>query len=254
MMKKLAAEFLGTAWLVLCGCGTAVIAAAVPGVGVGLLGVAAAFGLAVLTMAYAVGRISGGHFNPAVTVGLAVARRIPASDVAPYVAAQVAGAVLGAAVLAAIASGLPGFDIDRTGLSANGFGPHSPGGYSALAGLATEVVLTFYFVLVILGCTEEDAPAGLAAIPIGLALTLIHLVSIPVTNTSVNPARSTGPALFMGGWALAQLWMFWVAPLGGAVVAGALHRWLGSAEPRSVHGDRHGEPVAGTVASIGAGH
>jgi aquaporin Z len=254
MMKKLAAEFLGTAWLVLCGCGTAVIAAAVPGVGVGLLGVALAFGLSVLTMAYAVGRISGGHFNPAVTVGLAVARRIPSSDVAPYIAAQVAGAVLGAAVLLVMASGLPGFDLEHTGLAANGFGPHSPGGYSALAGLVTEAVLTFYFVLVILGCTEEGAPAGLAAIPIGLALTLIHLVSIPVTNTSVNPARSTGPALFVGGWALAQLWMFWLAPLGGAVIAGALHRWLQGAVTPSVHGDRHGEPVPGSVASVGAGH
>jgi aquaporin Z len=223
--KKLAAEFVGTFWLVLGGCGSAVLAAAFPGVGIGLLGVSLAFGLTVLTMAYAIGHVSGCHLNPAVTVGLAVARRFPAGQVLPYVVAQVLGALAGAAVLYAVASGKPGFDL-AGGLAANGFGDHSPGGYSLGAGLLIEAVLTFGFLFVILGSTDERAPAALAPVAIGLCLTLIHLVSIPVTNTSVNPARSTGPALLVGGWALAQLWAFWVAPLVGAAVAGLAYPWI----------------------------
>jgi aquaporin Z len=226
MMNKWTAEFLGTFWLVLGGCGSAVIAAAFPGVGIGLLGVALAFGLTVLTMAYAVGHISGGHFNPAVTIGLVSAGRFKASDAVGYVVVQVAGAVAAAAVLAYIASGKPGFDVATSGLASNGFAEHSPGGYSMGAALVTEFVMTFFFLIVILGATGKRAPAGFAPIAIGLALTLIHLISIPVTNTSVNPARSTGPALLVGGWALAQLWMFWVAPIAGAVVAGVVHRTL----------------------------
>jgi aquaporin Z len=223
--KKLAAEFFGTFWLVFTGCGSAVLAAAFPEVGIGLLGVSFAFGLSVLTMAYAVGHISGGHFNPAVTIGLCTARRIPAASVLPYIIAQLIGAVAAAAVLYLIASGRAGFDVSA-GFASNGFGEHSPGKYSLLAALVSEVVMTFMFLLIILGSTDRRAVQGMAPIAIGLALTLIHLVSIPVTNTSVNPARSTGPALFVGGWALSQLWLFWVAPVAGASLAGVVHRLL----------------------------
>jgi len=227
MTKKLGAEFLGTAWLVLGGCGSAVLAAAFPQLGIGFVGVSLAFGLTVLTMAYAVGHISGGHFNPAVTVGLWAGGRFKAGDILPYWAAQVLGAVAGAFILSLIATGKAGFDLGGSGFAANGYAEHSPGGYSLLAGFVAEVVLTFFFLLVILGSTDRRAPAGFAPIAIGLALTLIHLVGIPVTNTSVNPARSTAPALFVGGWALAQLWLFWVAPIAGAAAAGAVGRWLG---------------------------
>ena len=223
LSKKLTAEFFGTFWLVFGGCGSAVLAAAFPAVGIGLLGVSFAFGLSVLTMAYAVGHISGGHFNPAVTIGLFAAKRIPGSDVLPYIVAQVIGAIVAAAVLYLIASGKAGFDVSA-GFASNGFGAHSPGGYSLLAAAVSEVVMTLIFLLIILGSTDPRAPQGLAPIAIGFALTLIHLVSIPVTNTSVNPARSTGPALFVGGWALTQLWLFWVAPIVGAVLAGLVHR------------------------------
>ena len=223
LSKKLTAEFFGTFWLVFGGCGSAVLAAAFPAVGIGLLGVSFAFGLSVLTMAYAVGHISGGHFNPAVTIGLFAAKRIPGSDVLPYIVAQVIGAIVAAAVLYLIASGKAGFDVSA-GFASNGFGAHSPGGYSLLAAAVSEVVMTLMFLLIILGATDPRAPQGLAPIAIGFALTLIHLVSIPVTNTSVNPARSTGPALFVGGWALMQLWLFWVAPIVGAVLAGLVHR------------------------------
>jgi aquaporin Z len=226
MGKKLTAEFLGTFWLVLGGCGSAVLAAKFPDVGIGLLGVSLAFGLTVLTMVYAVGHISGGHFNPAVTAGLVVAGRCKASDAVAYVIVQVAGAISAAALLAYIASGKPGFDVAASGLAANGYAEHSPGGYSLAAGFATEVVMTFFFLTVILGATSKRAPAALAPLAIGLALTLIHLISIPVTNTSVNPARSTGPALIVGDWAIAQLWLFWVAPLLGAALAGVVHRLL----------------------------
>jgi aquaporin Z len=226
MGKKLAAEFLGTLWLVLGGCGSAVLAAAFPSVGIGLLGVSLAFGLTVLTMAYAVGHISGGHFNPAVTVGLFAARRIPASDVLPYIVAQVIGAVVGAGVLYLIASGQAGFDAAASGFAANGYGAHSPGKYALGSALVAEVVMTFMFLVIILGSTDRLAPPGMAPLAIGLALTLIHLISIPVTNTSVNPARSTGPALFVGGWALAQLWLFWVAPIIGAALAGIVYPML----------------------------
>ncbi len=228
LSRKLAAEFVGTFWLVLGGCGSAVLAAAFPSVGIGLLGVSLAFGLTVLTMAYAIGHVSGCHLNPAVTVGLAVARRFPAAQVLPYVAAQVLGAIAGAAVLYVIASGQAGFDA-AAGFAANGVAAHSPGGYTLLSGLVIETVMTCAFLFVILGATDERAPAGFAPIAIGLCLTLIHLVTIPVTNTSVNPARSTGPALFAGGWALAQLWVFWVAPLVGAAVAGILYPWIAGA-------------------------
>ncbi len=226
MSKKLAAEFLGTFWLVFGGCGSAVLAAAFPHVGIGLLGVALAFGLTVVTMAYAVGHISGGHFNPAVTLGLVAAGRTTVNEAIGYVIVQVVGAIAAAAVLAYIASGKPGFDLVASGFAANGFGDHSPGGYSLGAALVAEFVMTFFFLLVILGATSPRAPAGFAPLAIGLALTLIHLVTIPVTNTSVNPARSTGPAIFVGGWALSQLWLFWVAPIAGAAVAGWLHRTL----------------------------
>jgi aquaporin Z len=225
-MNRLAAEFLGTFWLVFGGCGSAVLAAAFPGVGIGLLGVALAFGLTVLTMAYAVGPISGGHFNPAVTVGLVSAGRFKAADAAGYVVVQVAGAIAAAGVLYFIASGRPGFDLVASGLASNGYGEHSPGHYPLAAALASEFVLTFFFLIVILGATGARAAAGFAPIAIGLALTVIHLVSIPVTNTSVNPARSTGPAIFVGGWALAQLWLFWVAPMAGAIAAGLTGRVL----------------------------
>jgi aquaporin Z len=219
MTRKLAAEAFGTFWLVFGGCGSAVLSAAFPSVGIGLLGVSLAFGLSVLTMAYALGHVSGCHLNPAVTLGLTVARRFPVAQVVPYVAAQLAGAALGAGVLFLIASGKPGFDVVG-GFAANGFGAHSPGGYSLGAALLTELVLTFVFLVVILGATDARAPKGFAPLAIGLGLTLIHLVGIPVTNLSVNPARSTGPALFVGGWALGQLWLFWLAPLAGATLAG----------------------------------
>ena len=223
IVKRSAAEFIGTFWLVLGGCGSAVLAAAFPDVGIGLLGVSLAFGLTVLTMAYAIGHISGCHLNPAVTVGLTIAGRFKGSDLPAYVVAQVLGAVLAAVVLGVIASGADGYG---GGLASNGFGTHSPGGYSLQSGLVTEVVLTLMFLFVILGVTDKRAPAGFAPIAIGLCLTLIHLISIPVTNTSVNPARSTGPALLEGGIALQQLWLFWVAPLIGAVIAGIVYRWF----------------------------
>jgi aquaporin Z len=230
MFHKLVAEGLGTFWLVLGGCGSAVLAAAFPGVGIGLLGVSLAFGLTVLTGAYALGPVSGGHFNPAVTVGLWAGGRFPASGVAPYIAAQVVGGVAGAAVLYVMASGNADFNI-ANGMASNGYGEHSPGKYSLLSGLVTEVVMTFMFLMIILGATHARAPVGFAGIAIGLALTLIHLISIPITNTSVNPARSTGPAIFVGGWALQQLWLFWVAPLVGAMLAGFVYRSL--FEPQS---------------------
>jgi aquaporin Z len=226
MMKKLGAEFLGTGWLVFGGCGSAVLAAAFPELGIGFLGVALAFGLTVLTMVYAVGHISGGHFNPAVSLGLWSGGRFATGEILPYMVAQVLGAVAGAAVLYVIATGQPGFDVVQSGFAANGYAEHSPGGYSLAAAFVAEVVLTFAFLLVILGATDRRAPAGFAPLAIGLCLTLIHLVSIPVTNTSVNPARSTAPALFVGGWALDQLWLFWVAPFLGALAAGPVYRWL----------------------------
>jgi aquaporin Z len=225
LSKKLTVEFIGTFWLVLGGCGSAVLAAAFPEVGIGLLGVSLAFGLTVLTMAYAVGHVSGCHLNPAVSFGLWAGGRFPAKELIPYIVSQVLGGIAGAGVLYVVASGKAGFDL-AGGFASNGYGAHSPGGYSATAGFVTELVMTFIFLVVILGATHKLAPAGFAGIPIGLCLTLIHLVSIPVTNTSVNPARSTGPALFVGGWAIAQLWMFWVAPILGAVIAGAVSRWL----------------------------
>jgi len=223
LANRLAAELIGTFWLVLGGCGSAVLAAAFPQVGIGLLGVSLAFGLTVLTMAYAIGHISGCHLNPAVSVGLCVGKRFPASELGPYIAAQVVGAIIGAGVLYLIASGKAGFDL-AGGLASNGYADHSPGGYSLQAGLIAEFVFTFMFLMIILGSTDSRAPQGFAPIAIGLGLTLIHLISIPVTNTSVNPARSTGPAVFVGGWALAQLWLFWVAPILGAAVAGVVYR------------------------------
>jgi aquaporin Z len=228
-MQKLIAEAIGTFWLTFAGCGSAVIAAGFPQVGIGLLGVALAFGLSVVTMAYAIGHISGCHLNPAVTVGLAVGGRFPTGDVVPYIIAQVVGAVVAAAVLYLIASGAPDFSL-ANGFAANGYRDHSPGKYGLPAALLAEVVLTMMFLFVIMGATHGKAPAGFAPLAIGLMLTLIHLVGIPVTNTSVNPARSTGPALFVGGWALAQLWLFWAAPLVGGAIGGALYRWL-SADP-----------------------
>jgi aquaporin Z len=220
--KRSLAEFFGTFWLVFGGCGAAVLAAAYPGLGIGFAGVALAFGLTVLTMVYAVGHISGGHFNPAVSLGLVVGKRFSASDFVPYVIAQVAGATAAAGVLYVIASGRAAFDV-HAGFASNGYGAHSPGGYSLLAGFVAEVVLTAFFLIVIMGATDERAPKGFAGLAIGLCLTLIHLVCIPVTNTSVNPARSTGPALFAGGWALRQLWMFWVAPLIGGALGGGIY-------------------------------
>jgi aquaporin Z len=219
LSNRMIAEFLGTAWLTFGGCGSAVLAAGFPGLGIGFVGVSLAFGLTVVTMAYGLGHISGAHLNPAVTAGLVAARRFPAAEFLPYALSQVAGAVAGAAVLYLVASGKSGFDL-AGGFASNGFGEHSPGGYSLLACLVAEGFLTFFFLLIILGATSERAPKGFAPLAIGLALTLIHLISIPVTNTSVNPARSTGPALFVGGWALEQLWLFWVAPIAGAVLAG----------------------------------
>lgn len=230
MSNRIAVEFIGTFWLVLGGCGSAVLAAAFPGVGIGLLGVSLAFGLTVLTMAYAIGHISGCHLNPAVSFGLWAGGRFPAAELAPYIVAQVLGAVIAAGVLAYIAGGKPGFDLVASGLASNGFGEHSPGKYSLGAGLVTEVVMTFMFLMIILGATDKRAPAGFAPIAIGLGLTLIHLISIPVTNTSVNPARSTGPALFVAGWALEQLWLFWLAPIAGAILAGLVYRLVGGKE------------------------
>lgn len=226
-MRAYGAEFLGTFWLVLAGCGSALLAAAFPGVGIGLLGVSLAFGLIVLTMAYAVGHVSGGHFNPAVTVGSWAAGRFPGRAIAPYVVAQVLGGLAGGGVLLVIASGAPGFDVGA-GFTANGYGEHSPGGYSMLSGLVTEIVMTAMFVVVILGATDGRAPAGFAPIAIGLALTVTNLVSIPVTNASLNPARSTGVALYAGGWAVQQLWLFWVAPIAGGLLGAAVHRFLAS--------------------------
>jgi len=233
MGAKLAAEFIGTFWLVLGGCGSAVLSAAFPDVGIGLLGVSLAFGLTVLSGAYAFGPISGGHFNPAVSAGLWAGGRFSSNELVPYVVAQVLGAVAGATILALIATGKPGFELAASGFAANGFGEHSPGKYGLTAALVSEVVMTFMFLLVILGATHRKAPTGFAGLAIGLALTLIHLISIPVTNTSVNPARSTSQALFVGGWALQQLWLFWVAPIAGALLAGAVHRTLlqGEDEP-----------------------
>ena len=232
LSQKLTAEFLGTLWLVLGGCGSAVLAAAFPAVGIGLLGVSLAFGLSVLTMAYAVGHVSGGHFNPAVTVGLCTARRFLGRDVIPYILAQLAGALVGAGILYVIASGKAGFDATASGFAANGYDGHSPGGYSLIAAVVAELVTTFFFLIVILGATNKRAPQALAGVAIGLALTLIHLVTIPITNTSVNPARSTGPAIFVGGWAVSQLWLFWLAPIIGAALAGLAYRFL--AEERQV--------------------
>jgi aquaporin Z len=229
--KRATAEFIGTFWLVFGGCGSAVLAAAFPSVGIGLLGVSLAFGLTVLTMAFAIGHISGCHLNPAVSVGLVVGKRFPASDLLAYVLAQVAGAIAAAGVLYTIASGKAGFDL-AAGFASNGYGAHSPGEYSLLACLVAEVVLTFMFLMIILGATDRRAPAGFAPIPIGLALTLIHLIGIPVTNLSVNPARSTGPALFVGGWALQQLWLFWLAPIVGAAIAGVIYPMVAS-EPEA---------------------
>jgi aquaporin Z len=220
--KKVTAEFLGTFWLVFGGCGSAVLAAAFPNVGIGLLGVAFAFGLTVLTMAYAIGHISGCHLNPAVSIGLLVGKRFPASDLAPYIIAQLAGGVAGAGVLYVIASGKAGFSL-AGGLASNGYAEHSPGGYSMVACLVAEIVLTFMFLMIILGATDVRAPQGFAPIAIGLGLTLIHLIGIPVTNLSVNPARSTGPAIFVGGWAIEQLWLFWLAPIVGAAIAGIVY-------------------------------
>ena len=233
MPRKLAAEFIGTAWLVLGGCGSAVLAAAFPELGIGFVGVSLAFGLTVLTMAFAIGHVSGCHLNPAVSVGLWAGGRFPATGLPGYIAAQVAGGLFGAALLYVIASGHAGFDV-AAGFASNGYGEHSPGGYSLAAALICEVVMAFTFLFVILGSTHGRAPVGFAPIAIGLCLTLIHLISIPVTNTSVNPARSTAPALFVGGWALQQLWLFWVAPIAGAALAGFVYRWLSPDDPAQV--------------------
>jgi aquaporin Z len=226
LAKRSTAEFIGTFWLVFGGCGSAVLAAAFPNLGIGFAGVALAFGLTVLTMAFAIGHISGCHLNPAVSVGLMVGRRFPASELLPYIVAQVLGAIAGAGVLYVIASGAPSFSL-AGGFASNGYADHSPGKYSLVSCLVAEVVLTFMFLMIILGSTDERAPKGFAPIAIGLGLTLIHLIGIPVTNTSVNPARSTGPAVFVGGWALAQLWLFWLAPIVGAVLAGIVYTLLG---------------------------
>jgi aquaporin Z len=237
MGSKLLAEFLGTFWLVLGGCGSAVLAAAFPEVGIGLLGVALAFGLTVVTGVYALGPISGGHFNPAVSVGLWAGGRFPASQLLPYIIVQVLGGIVGAGVLYLVASGKADFSL-AGGLASNGYGEHSPGKYSLTSGLVSEIVMTFMFLIVILGATHHRAPVGFAGLAIGLALTLIHLISIPVTNTSVNPARSTGPAIFVGGWALQQLWLFWIAPIVGAVLAGITYKTL-------LEGDELQPPVTG---------
>ncbi|GIU21625.1 aquaporin Z [Shewanella colwelliana] len=229
MTQKMAAEFIGTLWLVLGGCGSAVLAATFPEVGIGLLGVSFAFGLTVLTMAYAVGHISGCHLNPAVSFGLWAGGRFPANELLPYIVAQVAGGIAGAAILYLIASGNADFSLS-SGFASNGYGEHSPGGYTLTAALVCEVVMTLFFLLIILGATDKRAPAGFAPIAIGLGLTLIHLISIPVTNTSVNPARSTGPALFVGDWAISQLWLFWVAPIAGAILAGIIYKFFNTPE------------------------
>jgi len=234
-MKKLAAEAIGTFWLTFAGCGSAVIAAGFPNVGIGLLGVSLAFGLSVVTMAYAIGHISGCHLNPAVTVGLAVGGRFPGAQVVPYIVAQVVGAIVAAGLLYAIARGAPGFDL-AGGFASNGYGEHSPGKYDLVSAFLTEVVMTMMFLFIIMGATHGKAPVGFAPLAIGLALCLIHLVSIPVTNTSVNPARSTGPALIVGGWALGQLWLFWVAPLIGGAFGGLVYRWLSEEERPAVTG------------------
>lgn len=231
--QKYVAEAIGTFWLTFAGCGSAVIAAGFPQVGIGLLGVSLAFGLSVVTMAYAIGHISGAHLNPAVTLGLAAGGRFPAGQVLPYIIAQVIGAIVASAVLYLIASGAAGFDLAK-GFAANGYGEHSPGHYNLVACLISEVVMTMVFLFIIMGSTHGKAPVGFAPLAIGLTLTMIHLVSIPVTNTSVNPARSTGPALFVGGWALQQLWLFWVAPLVGGVLGGVLYRWLSPDEPAGI--------------------
>ena len=231
LTKRALAEFVGTFWLVFGGCGSAVLAAAFPNLGIGFLGVAFAFGLTVLTMAYAIGHISGCHLNPAVSIGLAAGRRFPVSELPAYIIAQVLGAIVAASALFVIASGKPGFEVG--GFASNGYGAHSPGGYALGACLTAEVVLTFMFLMIILGATDRRAPQGFAPIAIGLGLTLIHLISIPVTNTSVNPARSTGPALFAGGWAIEELWLFWVAPIAGAVIAGLIYPALAK-EPEEV--------------------
>lgn len=228
LSKRCAAEFLGTFWLVFGGCGSAVLAASFPEVGIGLLGVSFAFGLTVLTMAYAIGHISGCHLNPAVSIGLVAGGRFKTAELAPYIIAQVVGGIVGAGALYLIASGKADFKL-ADGFASNGYGEHSPGGYSLLAGFVAEFILTFMFLLIILGATDKRAPQGFAPIAIGLGLTLIHLIGIPVTNLSVNPARSTGTAIFVGGWALTQLWLFWIAPIAGAAVAGAVHRQLFSA-------------------------
>jgi aquaporin Z len=237
--RKYVAEAVGTFWLTFGGCGSAVIAAGFPQVGIGLLGVSVAFGLTVLTMAYAIGHVSGCHLNPAVTVGLAAGGRFPATQVIPYIVAQVFGAVVGAALLYTIASGAPDFDLAK-GFASNGYGEHSPGHYGLVSGILAEVVLTMMFLFIIMGSTHGKAPVGFAPLAIGLGLTLIHLISIPITNTSVNPARSTGPALFVGGWALAQLWMFWIAPIAGGALGGLIYRWI-SDEPST--------PVTGNTQS-----
>jgi aquaporin Z len=228
-MKKYLAEFFGTFWLVLGGCGSAIFAAAFPDVGIGLLGVSLAFGLTVLTMAYAIGHISGCHLNPAVSIGLWAGRRFPGNQLLPYIIAQIIGGLVAGGVLLIIASGKAGFDVSA-GFASNGYGAHSPGGYSLIAALVTELVMTMMFLFVILGATDERAPQGMAPIAIGLCLTLIHLISIPVTNTSVNPARSTGVAIFAGGWAVEQLWLFWVAPIAGAILGATIYRYIGSSD------------------------
>jgi aquaporin Z len=240
LTKRCSAEFLGTLWLVFGGCGSAVIAAAFPSVGIGLLGVSLAFGLTVLTMAYAIGHISGCHLNPAVSVGLWTGKRFPASELLPYIVAQVLGGIAGAGLLYVIASGKVGFRLSD-GFAANGYGVNSPGNYSLAACLVAETVLTFMFLMIILGATDKRAPRGMAPLAIGFCLTLIHLISIPITNTSVNPARSTGPALFVGGWAISQLWLFWVAPILGAAVAGFAYAWLSAGET---------EPEAEQIAQV----
>ena len=227
LSKKIGAEFIGTFWLVFGGCGSAVLAAAFPNVGIGLLGVALAFGLTVMTMAYAIGHISGCHLNPAVSIGLCVGKRFEAKELAPYIIAQVLGAIAASGVLYLIASGQAGFSLDA-GFASNGFGEHSPGKYSLFSCLVAEITLTYFFLMIILGSTDKRAPQGFAPIAIGLGLTIIHLVGIPVTNLSVNPARSTGPAVFVGGWALYQLWLFWIAPIAGAALAGLTYNWLGA--------------------------
>ena len=226
LFKRSTAELIGTFWLVFGGCGSAVLAASFPALGIGFLGVALAFGLTVLTMAFAIGHLSGCHLNPAVSVGLVVGGRFPARELPAYILAQILGGMIAAALLYLVASGKPGFEL-ANGLAANGYGEHSPGGYSMASGFVTELIMTAMFVLIILGATDKRAPANLAPIAIGLALTLIHLISIPITNTSVNPARSTGPALIVGGWALQQLWMFWLAPMVGAAIGAVVYRWLG---------------------------